>query len=159
MHYRRWRLYGDPHKTIGTPNELHGKHDTSEYRIWRHIKDRCLNPKNRRYSDYGGRGITVCDAWQHSFSAFLEDVGERPSNKHSIDRVDNDKGYSKENCRWATDQEQNLNKRVYKNSITGKRGIRKVASGKFSVRVSIGGSKQKSLGTFDTIDEAIRRRT
>jgi hypothetical protein len=72
---------------------------------------RCYNPKNPRYADYGGRGITVCDAWRHDFSAFLADMGRRPSKEHSLDRIDNDKGYSPDNCRWALPAEQMTNLR------------------------------------------------
>lgn len=70
---------------------------------------RCANPKNIAYPYYGGRGITVCARWQ-SFPNFLEDMGERPPGT-TIDRRDNEKGYSKDNCRWATRQEQDGNKR------------------------------------------------
>lgn len=122
------------------------------------MKGRCLNSRDQRYSDYGGRGITVSDEWKKSFATFIEDMGHRPTDKHTLDRIDNDKGYSKDNCRWATYQEQNMNKRVYKNSITGVRGIREVSNGKFVVRVSIGNGKQKNIGTFKSLDEAIKRR-
>ena len=84
---------------------------TSEYRIWNHIKERCNNPKDKRYSDWGGRGITICDEWTNSFDTFLFDMGTRPSPKHSIDRIDNNKGYYKENCKWSTKIEQGRNKR------------------------------------------------
>jgi hypothetical protein len=70
---------------------------------------RCHNSKHKRYADYGGRGITVCDRWRE-FPAFLADMGERPPGL-SLDRVDNSAGYSAENCRWATLSEQNLNRR------------------------------------------------
>ena len=84
------------------------KHPLSN--LWRKMKARCQNPKDREFFRYGARGITVCDRWANSFQAFVEDVGPRPSPKHSIDRIDGAKGYSPDNCRWATAQEQSLNR-------------------------------------------------
>ncbi|BAW18975.1 hypothetical protein [Ralstonia phage RP12] len=84
---------------------------STEYCIWSGIKKRCYNKNSRKYKDYGGRGITMCDEWRESFEAFYADMGPRPSLGHSIDRKNNDEGYSKENCRWATAEEQQNNKR------------------------------------------------
>jgi hypothetical protein len=86
---------------------------TPEYNTWANMLSRCRNPKNDRYRDYGERGITVCERWLR-FENFLVDMGLRPSDRHSIDRINNDGNYEPLNCRWATSSEQNNNKRPYK---------------------------------------------
>lgn len=82
-----------------------------EYSSWTHMLQRCNNPKNVRFSSYGGRGITVCNEWL-SFERFLADIGPRPTKRHSLDRINNDLPYSQSNCRWATSAEQARNKRT-----------------------------------------------
>jgi hypothetical protein len=90
-----------------------GGHKTPEYRAWAHMLDRCYNPNNKSFHNYGGRGITICEKWCHSFSAFLRDVGPRPSPKHSIDRYPNKNGnYEPNNVRWATQKQQMNNMRL-----------------------------------------------
>ena len=90
--------------------EKHGMTKTSEFYSWNHMKDRCGNPNNQNYASYGGRGIKVCERWLVSFSAFIEDMGRKPSIYHTIDRINNDGNYEPTNCRWALMSEQNSNK-------------------------------------------------
>ena len=84
--------------------------ETAEYRTWDAMVRRCTPPTHKQWEHYGGRGITVCQEWL-VFDAFLADMGPRPGPRLSLDRIDNEQGYSKENCRWATYTQQNLNKR------------------------------------------------
>jgi hypothetical protein len=87
----------------------HGKATSYVYGVWKQMIQRCENPKNPAYHNYGGRGISVCEEW-HDFEAFFSDMGDRPKG-YSIDRIENDKGYSKENCKWSTMSEQLNNTR------------------------------------------------
>ncbi len=104
-------------------------HDSKTHKSWDGMIQRCTNPKSTSYQKYGGRGIAVCERWRESFVAFLADMGERPDGK-SLDRIDNMRGYSPENCRWATPSEQMQNRRLTK--LNAERVIRlrcRVAAG------------------------------
>lgn len=91
------------------PNRRHGQFGTRTYNIWGKMIQRCLNPKSSNYQHYGGRGILVCERWL-DFENFYADMGKAPASL-SLDRIDNEKGYSPDNCRWATGKEQCRNTR------------------------------------------------
>ncbi len=91
----------------------HGKSHMFEYRSWNAMKNRCYNPQNKSYKNYGERGIAVCDKWRDSFESFLFDMGLRPKGL-TLDRINNDGNYSPDNCRWTDWSTQNRNKRQYR---------------------------------------------
>ncbi len=95
-------------------NTTHGLSRSSEYRIWLGMKQRCHNENDPAFGRYGGRGIAVCEEWRATFPAFFAHIGPRPSRQHSVDRMDNDRGYEPGNVRWATAKEQQNNTRVQK---------------------------------------------
>lgn len=107
-------------KAVSLRCTTHGRSKTPEYSVWCKMRERCYNKKRRAYRSYGKRGIDVCARWKDNFSAFYEDMGPRPSERHSIDRIDGTKGYRPENCRWATPEEQDAN-RGYLYDFDGKK--------------------------------------
>jgi len=96
--------------------EQHRQRHTLLYEVWKSMKQRCYNPKNKDFHHYGGRGVIVCNEWRTSFTAFKNHIdeacGERPGSGYSIDRIDNSRGYEANNIRWATQTDQVHNRRA-----------------------------------------------
>lgn len=97
--------------SVAAKSTTHGGQRRSEYSTWKGIKSRCFNPNSPAFANYGARGISMCPEWADDFSAFLRDMGPRPSVHHTVERKDNSLGYSPDNCLWATRKEQSRNKR------------------------------------------------
>lgn len=130
----------------------HGKTNTRLYVIWCNMKRRCTSIVCKDFPNYGGRGITVCDRWMHSFQNFFEDMGESPQDM-TLDRIDNDKGYFPENCRWADSKTQRRNSSTFVKDGTIRNGyklIERCEDLKSCIIkcISCGDIKKRSFGRF-----------
>src|SRR5699024_7516657 len=142
------------YKSCGCNLPRNGSKKHPEYTIWRKMKERCYNKKQDNYSHYGGKGIKVCEEWKSSFGKFLYDMGERPTEKHQIDRIDSNGDYTPKNCRWATKSENMINR----TSKNGKlKNIEKRDDNKYRVSISRDGNKYFSK-QVETLEEAITLR-
>jgi len=128
----------------------HGMSKTSEFKVWTSMRDRCKNPKNCRYKDYGGRGISVCSRWD-KFESFFGDMGNRPSSEFSIDRINNNGNYEPSNCKWSTRSEQQRNKQPYPTNNRLPRGDdhwtrKNIGKARYIARTNIKKSHKKGEG-------------
>lgn len=133
----------------------HGMSNTPEYKAWFEMKRRCYNKNRKGYKNYGGRGIKVCDRWLESFENFYEDMGDRPSPNHSLDRIDVNGNYEPSNCKWSDRTEQNYNQR-FRGGVTNQPNI-KTNGHTFRARVSRYKVSRMSY-SLKNIEDAIRIR-
>lgn len=131
-------------------NTKHGHRQHKLYDTWNSMKQRCANPNSTRYKDYGERGITVCEKWS-DIENFIKDMYPSYVEGYQLDRIDNDKGYSKDNCRWVTPQQNQWNTKSQKGSTSKYKGVHKSKS-KWAAKI-----KGRHLGTFATEEEAAIR--
>lgn len=138
----------------------HGMTNTQFHRAWQNMLDRCINKNSRSYGDYGGRGILVCDKWlvfdafkEDMYKSYLEHVVQFGKGNTSIDREDNDDGYYKDNCRWATSKIQMMNRRVDTRNKSGYKGVSETQYGTWKAQIG-----RRALGTFKTKEEAAQAR-
>lgn len=137
-------------------SRTHGLSHTPEWMAWHTMRDRCNNPNNQAYESYGGRGITVCPQWQDSFETFYCDMGSRPE-KMSLDRINNNLGYSPQNCRWVDRSTQQHNQRISSRNTSGIRGVSNLQTGKYLAQLMVN-NKLVLNRTFDSFDEAVSER-
>lgn len=138
---------------ISNSGTKHGSSASLTYSSWVAMKQRCYNPKVDLFDYYGGKGIEVCDEWRDSFDKFLEDMGERPNKSFTLNRLDSNKNYYKENCEWASKSKQVLDRELIFDLYPG---IRKYKN-RFQVRIVANG-KCYSLGTFSNYLDALEVR-
>lgn len=136
----------------------HGLYGTPEYKTLIRMIQRCEYPNNDNYKHYGAKGIKVCLEWRHNPQKFLEDMGKQPSKHHSIDRIDTNKGYSPDNCKWSTHTEQNRNRNAQQKSVSGYSGVRFIKKvGKWEANIIVD-RRSIYLGRYRDVEDAIQAR-
>lgn len=142
-------------ETLGNAR-THGRSRTPIYKIWTDMLKRCRNPHCKSYPNYGGRGIKVAKRW-HTFENFLADMGERPSDKHELDRINHNGDYKPSNVQWtASNRWQNINRSKPKNTSSKFRGVDLWAGRKWRARINVKNKAARHLGLFNTEIEAAR---
>jgi hypothetical protein len=126
-----------------------------EYVSWSRMRQSCSNPKTKNFHRYGGRGISVCKRWEKSFDAFLKDMGRRPSLFHSIDRKNNNKGYTPSNCKWATKKEQARNRST--NRVVGGKTIVEWAEKNHMLPSTLASRLNKNMSLQEAIVKPLRK--
>ena len=134
--------------------KTHGLGYTRLYTIWTNMRARVFNNKHKKYSDYGGRGITICDDWKDDVKSFYDwAMSNGYSDKLSIDRIDNDGNYCPENCRWTTRVIQNRNQRIRRDNTSGYKGVNLHKRDKIFMARILVNNKRIDLGRFKTAEE------
>ena len=137
-------------KSCGCYTKKHGLKNTRLYSIWCNMKKRTLNPKNKYYINYGGRGITICEEWLDVQNFYNWAMENAYSDELSLDRIDNDGNYEPNNCRWTTRIIQGRNRRIRKDNKTGYKGVRYIKDrNKYIVTITLN-KKRINLGSFKT---------
>lgn len=161
-HYQRLKRLGK--LTADQPYERHGLKNTVIFSIYHNIKKRTTNVGDPAYKNYGGRGIKMCAGWSASLADFANDLGTQPTPKHTVDRIDNSKGYTcgrcddctnngwTLNCRWATREVQSWNRRLSKKNKSGYRGVC-LKKGKWTAQMRVKG-KYYCIGEYTDIESA-----
>lgn len=127
------------------------------YHTWENMRQRCNNPKHTAYKWYGARGIKICERW-NNFKYFIDDVGEKPSDKHTLDRINNNGNYEPGNIQWSTQKEQLRNQKIRSSNTTGFKGVwynKKIGNYQVFIRDNYKGFY---VGSFYDLDEAIGAR-